>query len=306
MTRSLAFVLFLLALVPMAQAGPQPPYRVVSEDGSGDNRRIAVRLDARLPEAELKAIAATFRDKAVSAQTPAVVTFYLPGMALSQSPWAEMRFAPEPRIAINGLRFEEVTAFATEAAADPRDVFGVWLTAPPALPGKLTIWRDKSGKRFADWHLRSGQKTTDELDEIKTSRGRRFEIKGSNGGYYLATWAGALELGEGKTVIAVAERLVIPKETAPKAKPAPVATALPPATDSKRASSPPAVEGASVTGASAKQLPGAQAQASATAAPAPAKPAAKTVVKQKRVAAKSPSVPRGQSVADAIKETMSR
>lgn len=214
-----------------ADAETRAAAKIVSEDGAKEQRRMSLRLDARVPEADLKTIAAGLRDKAPEGRKPVSFAFYLPAMTLSQAPWADVRLMPEPRVTINGLRYEEVKAFAAEAARDNRDVIGHWLTAPPALPGKLTIWRDAAGGRHADWTLRTGTKTSDELDEIKTGRGRRFEIKGSNGGYYLATWAGPLELGEGKVVIASAERIAVdrekalPSETPAKALPQAAATA---------------------------------------------------------------------------------
>ncbi len=181
--RCLPFLIFVMVaseLVVPAAAEPLPAAKVVSEDGAADQRRLSLRIDARMPEADLKALAASLRDKAAVGRKPVAFAFYLPSMALNQSPWADVRLTPEPRVTVNGLRYEEVKAFAAEAAQDKRDVLGHWLTAPPALPGMLTIWRDATGKRHADWALRTGKRTSDELDEIKTGRGRRFEIKGSN------------------------------------------------------------------------------------------------------------------------------
>lgn len=252
------FALFLPLGLSLWLSGPavamdDARFAVVSEDAVGDVRKVAVRLQDRVPEAALKSMAETIRIKAPAGKTPSRITFYLPQIALAQSPWAEVTFAPETHVSINGLRYEEVAAFATEAARDGRDILGVWLTAAPALAGKLTIWRDTAGKRFAEWVLKSGKKTVDELDEIKTSRGRRFEIKGSNGGYYLATWAGPLELGEGKTVIASAERLMIDKTktaapaAAPGSKPEAAAAAALPAKSAASSAADPAAAAPPVT-----------------------------------------------------------
>lgn len=285
-----------MAVSPVLAAEGTAAHKVVSVDGAGDGRRIAVRLDARLTEAGLKSLAAALRDKAPDGKRPGIITFYLPSQPLSQAPWAEARFNPEQSVTINGLRFEEVTAFASEAAGDSRDVIGVWLTAPPALPGMLTIWRDKTGKRFADWHLRSGRKTNDELEEVKTGRGRRFEIKGSNGGYYLATWAGPLELGEGNTVLASAERLVVTRVKPAEAAAKNVQPAASTPVISAKAPSP-------VTAAATSATRAAEIETAKTATAG--KPASKPQVRRKHAEAK-PAVSRTQSVADAIRATLAR
>ncbi len=292
--RLLRLFLFLILSAPAMAAEAPPAYKIVSEDGAGDTRAIAVRLDDRAPEAGLKALAFALRDKAKPGKTPAVIRFYLPGMALSAAPWAQMRFQDQAQLEINGLRYEEVQAFAAETAADTRDILGVWLTAAPALPGRLTIWRNAKGQRFAEWHLRTGKKTVDELIEVKTQRGRRYEIKGSEGGYYLATWAGPLELGEGKVVIASAERLILPKEQPP------VAATPPPAAAAATAHAP----------AAAPQLaPQALAPVTADAGQsALTTPAVKAPPRRKRSVQKpAPAAKKkGESVAEAIRETMSR
>jgi len=243
----------------------------------------------------VKALAFALHDKAKPGKTPAVIRFYLSHMALSAAPWAQMRFQAGAHLDINGLRYEEVMAFAAETAADTRDILGVWLTEAPALPGKLTIWRNAKGQRFAEWHLRTGKKTIDELVETKTGRGRRFEIAGSSGGYYLATWAGPLELGEGKAVIASAERLVLPKQ-----EPMAASASTPPVAAITHMPAP----------AAAPQLPPLTlAVASATAEGAAAtKPAVKAPPRRKRAVTRpAPAVKKkGESVAEAIRETMSR
>lgn len=297
--RTLGLLLCLLCGAPALADEGARRHKIVSEDGAGPERSIAVRIDQRAPEADIKALAFTLRDKAKPGKAPAVVRFYLSGMALSDAPWAVMRFDEGAHLDISGLRHEEVQAFTAEAAADTRDIQGVWLTSAPALPGKLTIWRTSKGERFAEWHLRTGKKTIDELMEVKTPRGRRYEIKGSDGGYYLATWAGPLELGEGKAVIATAERLVIPKDkpAAAAAAPAPTAKAQDPLADKMAA--PPARSPASPQQAAAAVAAEA---ADATAPVTQPKP------RRKRVIAKPSPRPlnKGDSVAEAIRETMSR
>jgi hypothetical protein len=204
--RRISVALAALALsAAIAQAAP--PYRIISEYGAADALRVAVRLDARQPEADLRQIADDVRSRLPQQKRVRNVTFYLPFMNVADAAWAEVKLTPAVAVTVSGLRLEEELAYQREASADTRPQIGVWLTSPPALAGKLTLYRDGRGKTFAEWQLRSGQKTTDEVSEVRTSRGRRYEIAGSNGGYYQIGSGGTLELGTAATVIAVAEPL---------------------------------------------------------------------------------------------------
>ena len=231
----IATALLVVAGNPVHAADGGPPYRIVSEDRSGDGLTVAVRLAARATDADLIAIAE--RVKAKKPATPGVnaISFYLDTAKLSDPPWADIRFEPAPKVTVRGLRFDEEQAYRAAAASDPRPLLGVWLTSPPAMPGKLSFWREKGGKFFAEWHLRNGQKSIDELVESRAQRGRRYEIAGANGGYYLALWSGGLELGDKSQVIAVAERLMFDAQkpvTAQEVVKAPdVATAAQPLTE---------------------------------------------------------------------------
>jgi hypothetical protein len=222
-----ATALLVVAASPVQAANGLPPYRIVSEDRAGDGLTVAVRLAARATEADLIAIAQ--RLKANKPATPGVnaISFYLDAAKLIDAPWADVHFEPAARVTVRGLRLDEEQAYRAAAMTDPRPLLGVWLTSPPAMPGKLSIWREKGGKAFAEWHLRNGQKAIDELIETRAPRGRRYEIAGANGGYYLALWGGGLELGDNKHVIALAERLSF---DAPKPAPAQDAVKAPDAT----------------------------------------------------------------------------
>jgi hypothetical protein len=206
-TFAIAFLLAVGIFGSSADAGL--PYRILSQDGKPDAMRVAVRLDARQSDADLKAIAGEVKARLPAQQQVQSVAFYLSTAALTEAPWAEVKMLGQPVVTVRGLRLNEEASYRAEAGQDRRDRVGVWLTSPPALPGMLTIWRDTSGKVLAEWQLRSGQKTVDALHETKSQRGRRFEIEESAGGYYLLLWNGELELGSKGTAIATAERLVV-------------------------------------------------------------------------------------------------
>lgn len=192
-------------------------YKIVSNDGPADAVRVTVRLEARQSEADLRAIADDVRARLPAAKIVRSVAFYLPAMPLAGNAWAEVRQQPSQSVTVSGLRLEEEIAYRSEAAADTRKRIGVWLTSPPALPGRLTIYRAGPSKIFAEWQLRNGQTTTDALIESRGTRGRRYDIAGGDGGYYQLGANGTLELGNRSTVIAVAEPLKVTAPAAPVA-----------------------------------------------------------------------------------------
>ncbi|MGL4396116.1 MAG: hypothetical protein ACRCS9_06225, partial [Hyphomicrobium sp.] len=205
-------------------AKPGPAYSVVSVDGAAGQQRISIRIPKRLDDAHLQALADTVaaRQKA-GAQSVQAVLMYLPTMGLSEKPWAVVTLQAPTSIAVFGLTAADVEGFRAHALADRRDLIGVWLTSPPALTGRLTILRDKR-RVFAEWQLRSGEKTVDEVLPSRGGNGRRFEIVGSAGGYYMIARDGSLQLGENANVIAVAEALDI----GPAPAKTPAVAAVPP------------------------------------------------------------------------------
>ncbi|MFN0217559.1 MAG: hypothetical protein ACKVP4_01965 [Hyphomicrobium sp.] len=203
-----------LAAEPVrAGADVQPAFKIVSEDSRDAGVALSVRLEARLTDAELKSLADGLRLRRPAGKPQVTaLNVYLKGMDLDAAPWAEVRFAPDARVTVKGLRRDEEDAYRAQATADLRTIVGVWLTSPPALPGMLLIYRDKERRQYAEWSLRNGQKTVDEVYESIGGRGRRYDIAGSGGGYYLALWNGALQLGDKGSIIAVAERLTFEKK----------------------------------------------------------------------------------------------
>lgn len=170
---------------------------------------MAVRVNERLSERVLYDLAGDLAAKHKPGEAIAAISFFLPKSDLAAQPWAIARFEnTRPEIAILGLRAEEEALFRSEAQLDARDVVGVWLTSPPALPGKLTILKSKDGL-IAEWHLRNGQKTYDKLNASSSARGVRYTVVGGDGAYYLAAHGGELLLGDATRIIAVAERLPV-------------------------------------------------------------------------------------------------
>lgn len=181
-----------------------PAFNTISEDLSEQRRAVFVRLERRLAEADLLRVGEYIKEHAKRPFARTQVNYFLPGMPLNLGPWASIQFAPEPKIMVHGLRREDEELFLAEHQADRRSLLGAWLTSPPAAPGRLTIYSDR-GRVYAEWRLRNGQKTLDELADSAAKAGRRFDVQG--GGYYILAKSGELEIWDKTTLIAVAERI---------------------------------------------------------------------------------------------------
>jgi hypothetical protein len=188
----------------------QDGYRIVSEDISqpAGVRSVAVTVPKRIGEAELARIADLVRAREKVPHEKTVVEFYLPGMKIGAGAgaWAVATYQPSLKVAIIGLRLDEEQAAIAEAASDRRNVVGVWLMAPPAAPGRLTIYRE-GARTFGEWRLRDGTLSVEELIEARDGRGRRLTPAAGSPDYYLLGWNGGLELRDNSSLIATAERL---------------------------------------------------------------------------------------------------
>ena len=207
----------------VAESQPGELYRIASDEASSETSRrvVAVVLAKRLAEAEIGRIADIVRAKEKAPFERTIVNFYLPRMKIGEGAWAAAIYNPGRKISIVGLRLDEEQAAIAEAANDQRPRVGVWLTAPPAAPGRLTIYLD-GARAFAEWRLRNGDKSVEELIETRDPKGRRFATKTGGADYYLITWNGELELRDGQSIIATGEKLIGIAET-PAAKPVPLA-----------------------------------------------------------------------------------
>ena len=207
----------------VAESKPGELYRIASDEASSETSRrvVAVVLAKRLAEAEIGRMADIVRAKEKAPFERTIVNFYLPRMKIGEGAWAAAIYNPGLKISIVGLRLDEEQAAIAEAASDQRPRVGVWLTAPPAAPGRLTIYLD-GARAFAEWRLRNGDKSVEELIETRDPKGRRFATKTGGADYYLITWNGELELRDGQSIIATGEKLIGIAET-PAAKPVPLA-----------------------------------------------------------------------------------
>ena len=188
-------------------ADVQPVYKVIAEEKSEANRTVDVRIERRIDEADVTAIANAIVNRETKPYMRTIVNFVLPMAKPGEPPWASASLVRELKVKIPGLRLDEERQFLSEARADRRDVIGSWLTSTPATPGRLTIYRENK-RLYAEWRMRSGVRTQDEVAETRTSSGRRFDLKlAANDDHFVIMAGGDLEIRAKGAVIAVGERI---------------------------------------------------------------------------------------------------
>ncbi len=199
-------ILTVAATTTQAAELPLPSHEIIAEEATDQRRAVSVRLQQRLVEADAVRLATAIIQRQKSKASRSFVNYFLPGMQLSQGAWASVVFNPEPKFRALGLKREDEQALLAEHRADSRPLLGSWLTSPPAAVGRLTIYSD-AGRIFAEWRLKNGQKTSEELKDASTAAGRRFDL--ADGSSYTLTRSGDLEIRSGTTLIAVGERIRI-------------------------------------------------------------------------------------------------
>lgn len=184
-----------------------PPYKVIAEEKTEANRTVDVRIDRRLDEAEVTAIANAIVNREPKPFTRTIVNFVLPLAKPGEPAWASASLVRELKVKIPGLRLDEERQFVAEARADRRDVIGHWLTSTPATPGRLTIYKENK-RLYVEWRMRSGVRTRDEVTETRTSSGRRFDLKSAaNDDHFVIVGNGDVEIRSKGAMIAVGERI---------------------------------------------------------------------------------------------------
>lgn len=203
------------AAKPLVQGEADIGFRVASEDISAgtSTRFVAIALPRRQVEAELTRIAEVARAAEKQPFEKTVVNFYLPGMRIGQGAWAVATFNPALKVSIVGLRLDEEQTAEAELKVDRRNLIGSWLMAPPATPGRLTIYKE-GARSFAEWRLRDGTRSVEELSEQKDHRGRHMSPVAGGSMYYLLSDKGELELRDERSIIATGERLRVANDKA--------------------------------------------------------------------------------------------
>lgn len=205
--RALLAAMMAASLAIPAAAQAPAPYRIVADQRGDTSRTVDVRIERRLDESELSVIANAIADRDAKPATRITINFVLPSARQGDAPWASATLHREVKLKVAGLRLEEERLFRAEAQADRRAVIGSWLTSTPATPGRVTIYREDN-RLFAEWRMRSGVTTRDEVRETKVATGRRFDLRSGVGDdHFIMIGNGDLEMRAKGTLITVAERI---------------------------------------------------------------------------------------------------
>lgn len=145
-------------------------------------RRLDVRLNRKVSEQGLRAIALKLKNQDARVYDRTFIFYYLPGMTVSAGAWATTHFTPDLEVRILGLTAEDENKLVTQPQPTNREIIGRWLDETPLIGSRVTIFREK-GKLFIEQMFKDGSSHKTELVERKSPLGRRFDkVESSSAG----------------------------------------------------------------------------------------------------------------------------
>lgn len=160
----------------------------------GFKRSLDVRLNRRVSEGTLRALALELKSQETGSYERTFICYYLPDMKVDAGAWATTHFNPNLEVRILGLTVEQDKALRHRPADPSQDVIGSWIDDSPFAGNRITIFR-QHGELFMETTYKDGSAGTAELVEMSTPRARRFDHKPDrgHGEYYLINSTGDLE-----------------------------------------------------------------------------------------------------------------
>ncbi|MHC5053659.1 MAG: hypothetical protein ACYTKD_02955 [Planctomycetota bacterium] len=174
----------------------------------GIKRSLDIRLNKKVDEGALRAIALVLRAQDSRRYKRAFITYYLPGMPVGAGAWATTHFNPGLKVEILGLTAETEQELISETPPANWEIIGRWLDESPYGGGRISIFRE-NGQLFMEQKFRDGSTLRNELAEKKTSLGRRFDAAedASAGDHWLLVADGGLQIRDNDGLIATARRM---------------------------------------------------------------------------------------------------
>ncbi len=145
----------------------------------GVKRSLDVRLNKKVSERTLRAIALKLKSQDSRDYDRTFITYYLPGMAVGAGAWATTHFNLDLEVRILGLTAQEEDKLVAEPAPANREIIGRWLDERPFVSSRITIFRE-DGKLFVEQTFKDGSGLKKELVEKKSPLGRRFDKVGGS------------------------------------------------------------------------------------------------------------------------------
>lgn len=170
----------------------------------GVKRSLDVRLEHRVSEETLRAIALELKSQELHNYDRTFITYYLPGMTVGSGAWATSHFDPDLKVKILGLTIEGAEKHAAQPASANEEIIGRWLYQ--MLDARITIFSEE-GKLFMEWKFNDGSSSKSDLVEKQSHMGRRFNWVDTNLGEYCVVSAdGNLKLYDNEGFIGTARK----------------------------------------------------------------------------------------------------
>jgi hypothetical protein len=174
----------------------------------GIKRSLDVRLNKKVSERTLRAIALNLKSQDSRNYDRTFIAYYLPGWTVDGGAWATTHFNPDLEVRILGLTAEEEENLVAEPASVTREIIGRWLDEGPFVANRITIFRE-DGRLFIEQMFKDGSSLKKEIVEKKSPLGRRFDkVEGSSAGdHWVLGSDGNLQLRDNDGLITTAKKI---------------------------------------------------------------------------------------------------
>lgn len=174
----------------------------------GIKRSLDVRLNRKVSEHTLRAIAVKLKAQDSRAYDRTFMTYYLPGMAVGAGAWATTHSNPDLEVEILGLTAEAEARLVTQPEPASREIIGRWLDESPFVESRVTIFREE-GKLFIEQIFKDGSSLREELTARTSPLGRRFDkVEDSRfGDHWVIDSDGNLQAHDNDGLIATAKKI---------------------------------------------------------------------------------------------------
>lgn len=175
---------------------------------AGIKRSLDVRLNKKVSERTLRAIALKLKSQDSRDYDRTFIIYYLPWMAVGSGAWATTHFNPDLEVRILGLTVQEEEKLMAEPAPANREIIGYWLDESPFVASRIMIFHE-DGKLFIEQMFKDGSSLKKELVEKKAPLGRRFDkVEGSSAGdHWVLGSDGNLQLRDNDGLITTAKKI---------------------------------------------------------------------------------------------------
>ena len=182
-------------------------YPVENTDIVSDHKRgLEVRLNKRVSEDVLRAIALELKKRDSREYDRTFIDYYLPDMELGAGAWATTHFNPDLEVRILGLSKEQEAALSEIEDSD-RDVMSGWLE-DTFTQSRYLLFRE-NGRLFMERTFGDGSSRVMEVVEKQSPHGRRLDrVEETNtDDYWVIDESGNLQLRDSEGLVTTAEKI---------------------------------------------------------------------------------------------------